>query len=180
MSLLLLKNLLLVPWYIPAPLSYSVFTITSALTFVISLRTIILLPASISIKEEDLLAILNNLLDNAIDACKKESDKKLFIQMITIKSFLKITIKNSCSENVFLQNPHLETKKSDRSYHGFGLKIVQKIAKSYHGTLRTEQIDDFFCNGPASICIIFNFTGRCRSFRKFTLICTVFPDDNSN
>ena len=99
---------------------------------------------NISIKEENLLAILNNLLDNAIDACKKESDKKLFIQMITIKSFLKITIKNSCSENVFLQNPHLETKKSDRSYHGFGLKIVQKIAKSYHGTLRTEQIDDFF------------------------------------
>lgn len=64
--------------------------------------------------------------------------------MITIKSYLKITIKNSCSENVFLQNPHLETKKSDRSYHGFGLKIVQKITKSYHGTLRTEQIDGFF------------------------------------
>lgn len=42
----------------------------------INVTTSILLPASISIKEEDLLAILNNLLDNVIDACKKNRTKK--------------------------------------------------------------------------------------------------------
>ena len=82
----------------------------------------------------DLVTLLNNLLDNALEAAEISEAKsvELFINEHT-RFYDRIVIKNSADEKPQHDNKALQTSKWDKALHGIGLKSVKKIVKKYNG-----------------------------------------------
>lgn len=84
----------------------------------------------------DLVAILGNLLDNALEAAEKSKDKKVSIETDFRNNFSVIIVSNSCDKNPQFSNSELPvTTKSNKRLHGFGLKSVRKTIKKYNGDI---------------------------------------------
>lgn len=85
------------------------------------------------IDEVDLSTLMNNLLDNAVEAA--ENSENSFIQLTV---FAKnnmcdgLLIKNSCSISPETDNGELKTVKNNKKYHGLGIKSINKIVKKYN------------------------------------------------
>ena len=81
-------------------------------------------------------SILGNLIDNAIEACRKEDSPVIEISISTVKDFLIIKITNTCTA----KDLPTKTTKRDSSMHGIGLKSVRNITDEYGGefTLKLE------------------------------------------
>ena len=101
----------------------------------------------------DLGIILDNLLDNAIEACEKLEQGKGFIRLSLMqkKQFLLLTVENSFDGIVSMGKesplPHT-TKQSVRpeivTEHGIGLKNVHDIAERYYGGVNIKVKKDIF------------------------------------
>ena len=86
----------------------------------------------------DLVAILGNLMDNAITASAKSSDKKISLETTQRNGYSVIVICNSCDSAPMIQGGKLITSKDDKKLHGFGLKSVAKTLKRYNGDFNWE------------------------------------------
>lgn len=98
------------------------------------------------IDEVDLCNLLGNLLDNAIEACEKCSDRQrvieIRIQMRDDKYLLEV--ENTAPENALESNKQLATTKDDTSRHGYGVKSIKSIAEKYNGMVNFSQTEDRF------------------------------------
>lgn len=87
----------------------------------------------------DLSAMLNNILDNAVEAAVKSTDKFIYIEIASsLNSYHKITVINSCDTEPKSKNNKLVTTKSDKNIHGFGTKSIRKIVNKYNGEMQWE------------------------------------------
>lgn len=93
----------------------------------------------------DLSALLANLLDNAIEASKKEKEKEIRIKVFRKKGYEGISVKNRIQESVLEKNPELNTTKTEEEHHGFGVKRVKEIVTQYEGMYDFYEEDGFFC-----------------------------------
>lgn len=88
------------------------------------------------ISDNNLTSILDNLLENALEASKNSAQKSI---ELTIKpaniNFIAITIWNYCSNVPNIKNGKLITTKKNKSIHGFGIKGIERIAKEYNGNI---------------------------------------------
>lgn len=87
----------------------------------------------------DLVSILGNVLDNALEAAEKSKAK--YIQLYTDyrNNFDIIVVKNSCdSEPVSSNNVLKTTKTNNTAFHGLGLKSLKKTLKKYKGDYSWE------------------------------------------
>lgn len=98
------------------------------------------------IDDFDLVAILGNLLDNALTAAESSMAKKLSIATAIRNSFYVIVLENSCDIPPILNEGRLISTKTDGMPHGFGLKSVSKTLKKYHGDFDWEydEINNIF------------------------------------
>ncbi len=108
------------------------------------------------ISEEDLYTVICNLVDNAIDAEKKEANPKITIQMNIVKGCLHIAVRNRTGRDILSENPSLNTSKANPEYHGIGLKLVKKITEKYNGDLNFTYADGWF----EASCILMIGTGH--------------------
>lgn len=97
------------------------------------------------VQEEDLCALLANLLDNAIEASmdRQDGDVQLFLDWV--KGYLRVRVRNRAEEAVLRENPSLCTTKEDRERHGIGLPVVRSIAAKYQGDFDTRWENGYFC-----------------------------------
>lgn len=81
----------------------------------------------------DLVAVLGNLMDNAVSAAERSQLRKISLVTAKRNSYSIIIINNSydAPPNVIAGN--LATTKVDREHHGYGLKSVRKTLKRYDG-----------------------------------------------
>ncbi|GHV47346.1 hypothetical protein FACS189499_04680 [Clostridia bacterium] len=93
----------------------------------------------------DLCYILGNLLDNAIEACKKCSEPFIDISIEYINSRLNITIKNSVNTSEPIT---FKTSKADKTNHGIGLKSVKMTVDKYEGEL------DYYSKGNTVVVFV--------------------------
>ncbi len=110
----------------------------------IKVVTSISLPQNLTVSEEDLYTLIGNLLNNAIEAEKKESDPVIMIEMSVEKNFLNISIQNRTVENILLSNPSLKTGKKNAAYHGIGLQMVKRVCDKHSGSMNISWEDGFF------------------------------------
>lgn len=106
----------------------------------IVVEQVIFLPESLTVPQTDLCIILGNLLDNAIEACKKKDLLQPPYINITIKihkDMLYLKIINS-SDGIYVMdnNSFLSTKKQGE--HGYGFKSINKIVEHYGGFAKYE------------------------------------------
>lgn len=92
----------------------------------------------IEVQDIDLVAILGNLMDNAISAAEKSASKKISLETTSRNSYSVIIISNSCDTPPKARNNTLMTSKIDTHLHGFGLKSVSKTLKKYQGDFEWE------------------------------------------
>lgn len=81
----------------------------------------------------DLCIILSNLLDNAIEAEKKEDAPEICLSISTVGGYLRIILKNKISDSVLEGNKALKTSKQDKKLHGFGILSVSETVQKNDG-----------------------------------------------
>lgn len=90
----------------------------------------------------DLSSLFGNIIDNAIEAVRKEEgDNRLIKISASVKNgFLSLMEENYVSEKVkFSSNGLPISAKENQIYHGFGSKSIKYIAHKYGGTYSFEQ-----------------------------------------
>ena len=86
------------------------------------------------IESQDLTALLNNLLDNAMEAAEESEEKKISLVIEKQNEFLeKLTLTNSSDNAPQEKAGNLISHKADKEVHGFGTKSIRKIAEKYGG-----------------------------------------------
>ena len=109
----------------------------------IEFETIFQFSEKIKIDEFELGVLLGNILDNAIEATEKVSDKKTIrIKLISVDNRILISLTNPVKENIDINN--LQTTKKDKLNHGYGLKSVVAIAEKYNGQISYSCQDNIF------------------------------------
>ena len=97
----------------------------------------------------DLYTIFGNAMDNAIDSVKKlEETEKRIIDVLVYQEnqFLVIQIINPVEETLRFDEEGLPvTTKSNKGYHGFGLKSIRHTVQQYGGFLTIKIENGCFC-----------------------------------
>ena len=88
------------------------------------------------IPDASLTSILDNILENAVEASKNSKEKtiELSIRKNNI-NFVVIHLENSCSQAPFIKMGELQTTKSNKDVHGYGIKSIKRIVKDYEGVI---------------------------------------------
>lgn len=88
--------------------------------------------------------VLSNLLDNAIEAEKKEENGYIKVHICNNGNMLNISVNNKISNSVLEKNPELATMKKNKKEHGFGIKSINKRVRDMDGTcIRKEDNNEF-------------------------------------
>lgn len=93
--------------------------------------------SKIKIQNEDLVVLLANLLNNAIEACEQCKEKRI----IKLKFLLRedntvvLSVKNTFSQPLIRENNEIKTsKRIHPENHGVGIKNIVKVIEKYHGS----------------------------------------------
>ncbi len=81
----------------------------------------------------DLVAILGNLLDNAVTAAEHSKEKVITFSTVRRNAYSVIIISNSCDTPPQSSGGRLLSSKTDAGLHGIGLRSVEKTLKKYQG-----------------------------------------------
>lgn len=85
------------------------------------------------LEQIDLVAILGNLMDNAVATAEKSEEKKISLETRTQNGYSVLILDNSCDCPPRMVGSQLITSKRDAWHHGFGIKSVEKSLKKYGG-----------------------------------------------
>lgn len=94
-----------------------------------------------SIDDIDLVAIIGNLMDNAVSSAIHSEEKLISLETTVRNGYHVIVITNSCDLPPITHGGKLVTKKEDKKLHGYGLKSVAKTLKKYSGDFSWEYND---------------------------------------
>jgi len=116
----------------------------------IKFSTSIKLPDKLLIPDTEFCVLLGNLLENAVDACKKEKASvtqasDLVIRVLIMQngvSNLTVAVDNSCSNMPIWKDEELISSKHKGS--GIGTESIRYIARLYNGEARFEWHDGIF------------------------------------
>lgn len=86
------------------------------------------------INDSELTIIVNNLLDNAVEAAKNSEEKVIELSIRHINSMDLLSVINSCDTPPQQEGKQLLTSKANKSSHGFGTRIISKHAAINNGT----------------------------------------------
>jgi len=118
----------------------------------IKLEIRLLIPPNLNIEVADVVTILGNLLDNAIDAVAKVEDKIIKLDIEYSKKSLFIQIENSFDGEVnYVKGRNgaekVITTRKEGSNHGYGIKSIRKALEKYNGYMDIDHNDDMFSVG---------------------------------
>ncbi len=87
--------------------------------------------------EEDIYALFGNIVDNAIEAVLKCAEDKRVISLSVkeVDDMVAVRAQNYYAEDIVFEDGLPQTTKTDKRYHGFGMKSIQYICERYKGTL---------------------------------------------
>ena len=91
--------------------------------------------SSLNLEEEDIVTLLVNLLDNAIEACDRLKDNKIIqFKIILEEGQLILSVRNPVEEAVEIKDKTVLTTKKNRERHGVGLHNINSVIEKYNGT----------------------------------------------
>ena len=99
------------------------------------------------IKESDLVCLIGNILDNAVEAIQNletKDNKRIELLFMKQNSNRIIICKNTVEKSVLQNNKELKTTKKSKSSHGYGTKIIAKIVSDYNGMVDYFEEFDMF------------------------------------
>ena len=96
--------------------------------------------SQIRMKDEDVVTILSNLLNNAIEACEKCDDKRIIkLKFVNEDDMVIIAVKNTFNHPICYENGEIKSSKISRAEeHGIGIKNIIKVIEKYDGSYIIE------------------------------------------
>ena len=101
----------------------------------IEIQVQIRIPKEFPFLRDDLFSLINNMMDNAMEAAKKTEQPWIHFQAKSLKNYLVLNLQNSCVGDVLSENPSLRTDKKNPALHGVGIQIMRSIVEKYNGVL---------------------------------------------
>lgn len=99
---------------------------------------------NIRLKEDEIIILLGNLLDNAIEASMKcAAEKSIQVRMVQEEKQLVIVVKNTCERPLRMEDGKVVSTKEDSETHGYGLCAVRDIADRYDGSFTLRQTGEY-------------------------------------
>ena len=104
-------------------------------------------PAELPYSEVEFGSLLANLFDNAIEAASKAAQEKLIHFQISLqRGYLFIHMENPFPQDMTRERRlSLVTSKGDSTRHGYGTKVVKRVADKYNGCVEYTIHDNMFC-----------------------------------
>ena len=99
--------------------------------------------SSISYQTDELVVLLSNLLDNAIEACLRLDGRREILCTILKEDSVYISIRNT-SNPVVIVNNEIPTSKPDAKEHGFGIPAVKYILERLNAEYTFAYNDGWF------------------------------------
>ena len=118
-----------------------------ALKYGIRFEARVFIPSVLPFQGGHLSIIFGNLLENALESCRKlpQEQRYIILEATYIKDILQICIKNSSPEETKKDSSgRYLTTKEDAGWHGIGLASVEQALGGYDGELFTEYEDGEF------------------------------------
>ncbi len=100
--------------------------------------------------DEDVVVILSNLLNNAIEACEKCEEKTVKMKLMKESDDIIISVRNTYNGKIVMKGDEIQTSKNDKAEHGLGIKNVIEAVEKYGGSYSINHDDEEFA---FSICI---------------------------
>ena len=85
--------------------------------------------------DEDIVVILSNLLNNAIEACEQCMGKRMIkVKFVQEEHEVILSVKNTYAHKVIYQGEEIQTtKKQEKGEHGIGIKNIADTITKYGG-----------------------------------------------
>ena len=96
------------------------------------------LPEDVGIEDMDMIGLVGNLLDNAIEACSRVRYRERLIQVKSKQhaNIMSIRVRNTKNEYEEPVKNQFRTIKDDTENHGIGMQIIRSIVDKYDGTIQ--------------------------------------------
>lgn len=94
----------------------------------------------------DVVCLLGNVLDNAIDSIVREEEERRVIKLniATNQNMLSISCENYCGHQVTFLGGLPVSDKENKQEHGYGVKSIRYIVEQYGGNMVIKQEEDLF------------------------------------
>jgi hypothetical protein len=95
----------------------------------------------------DIVAIVGNALDNAIEGTRRVSDSEHRVIQVAVFNhgdFVMFRVENPFDGVLNRQNGRIITRKRNPTGHGFGLRSIEAAAQTYGGVVTVESTDSWF------------------------------------
>ena len=104
------------------------------------------LPDPAVMQEIDMISLMGNLLDNAIEACQASGQAEPYLRFSSVirKKVWMVEVSNSKDPGLSPKKDGMKTTKEDRASHGLGMGIIQSIVSRYSGSLTMDDHGDSF------------------------------------
>ena len=111
-------------------------------------------PPQLPFEDSDLLSLITNIVDNAIENFVPKDDKDCInVSIVAQSDYLRITSLNSINEDKAKAAQTLRTTKRGKA-HGYGTKIIKNIASKYNGYASFKVEDGkFVCDALINVIL---------------------------
>ena len=113
----------------------------------IIIETNVTVPQSLPIDEDDLVVIVGNLLDNAMEGTgrmEEAADKSVHVNFSYEIGSIWICVKNAYNGCLQCRGENFLTGKKDKTMHGLGLQNVRAVVEKYNGLMEFSTEDNLF------------------------------------
>lgn len=101
--------------------------------------------SGLRIAEEDIVAILSNLLNNAIEACEKCLEQRVIkLKFVLEEGNIILSVKNTYEGQLNVEGDKLKTTKLNEEEHGVGIDNIIDIIHKYDGSYVIKNEEDEF------------------------------------
>ncbi len=102
----------------------------------------------------DLISMISNILDNAVEAAKQSQDKTINLSINRNGSFDILSCCNSCDQKPTVSEGKLISTKRKPGIHGYGMKSIIKTAEKYGGEVEWNynENEHSFCVRIGFVC----------------------------
>lgn len=122
------------------------YKLQNAINDNINVKTEIAIPIQLQIDTTDIVAILGNLIDNALSALQNVSVEKRHLTLKVVFSQKRLIIRTSnpyCGD-IMCKNGKIVTSKKAHDRHGYGLNNIAKAVDKYKGYMEIDYSDNIF------------------------------------
>lgn len=119
---------------------------TKAASAGVEMETDIVVPKELPFVETDLVSIMTNIIDNAIEECSriKRDRKTVTVSMSTVGGSTYICVTNPTDKPKKAVSGRMATVKGDKELHGLGMDIISRLTAKYGGYFRCKIEDGIF------------------------------------